>query len=251
MARRVIGGSNAIFPMFKRGKHVKTHQELLLKVKQRYKAYDYYCSFDPGTSSCFAALFVAIERQTKKIVILDEIYEKNRLRTSTQQIFPLALEKIAQIHDYFDHWQICYDHAAAWFENEVNNAYDIALIPCEKDLKNKDKKISMIKDYMLSEGIEVSDKCTNFVSEIENYCTNKHGKIPKENDHLIDNLRYILNLAGYDFDSKPTLEKELGDRRFYTSANDDIDTKGDNRDNPLVINEDRDADFLYEGVYDD
>jgi phage terminase large subunit-like protein len=45
--------------------------------------------------------------------------------------------------------------------------------------------------------IKVFDSCVNFLKEFRLYQRDKHGKVVKENDHLMDCLRY-LNNTGFD-----------------------------------------------------
>lgn len=248
MAKRVVGGSNAIFPMLNKNM-VKSYDDMVKEVKYHYKSYDFFVGFDPGTSSCFAGLFVAIHRKTKKILILNEIYATDMKETSTGRIMPRALEITADINDYLEGWLFVYDNAAAWFYNEVIDTYEgVTLIPCEKDLKKKEQKLSLIKDAMLDDLMDISDRCKNFYRECESYCKDKKGKIPKENDHTIDCLRYILNAAHYTRDGVMELEKELPDNapRAYSIQDDMRSVK-----NERVEDMDMDMEYFFNGGSDD
>ena len=55
----------------------------------------------------------------------------------------------------------------------------------------------MIKDMLLKGVVTVSTRCKSFYKEMVEYKLNDTGVLKKENDHLIDAFRYILNLAGY------------------------------------------------------
>lgn len=224
LANVVKGGHNAIFPMFDREKHVRCDRELRQEVERTRKNWNYYVSFDPGTASCFAVLFVAIHKYTKQVYILDEIYEKNMRETSTRKIFPRAIEKWRAINVRDDSWTLTYDYAATWFYNEVVNEFGYGIMPCQKDLRKKEDKLSLIKDMYLADLIKVSDNCKNFIFETENYIRDDKGKIPKENDHLLDNFRYILNAGNVhtlpaEEPDKPW-DFEIEDRRAYRIEND-------------------------------
>jgi hypothetical protein len=63
--------------------------------------------------------------------------------------------------------------------------------------------------------------------EMENYVRDDKGKIPKENDHLIDCLRYLIEAEGYELTSvaEPITEKENEDFRGATIEKDIRDGK--------------------------
>lgn len=213
MAEIVPGGALSIFPMFKSpmvdaaGKftgetlHVKISSVIEQRIQSRPKDYSFYCAFDPGSSICFGVLFMAVNKYTKQVYILDEIYEKNRNLTTGKLIYPRA-EAIMKRYAPVDKWQKVYDYAASWFQVEVNNEFGVNLMPCTKDVNKKDVALSVIKDFMLAKQEDgeslfiVSDRCEKFIWEVSNYATDEEGRIPKMNDHLLDALRYNFNSAG-------------------------------------------------------
>lgn len=215
----VAGGNNAIFPMFKSrpedefgnfcgySEHVLEHSVIMKDILEHPEDWDFYCSFDPGSAVCFAVLFAAIHRRTNAIAFVDEIYETSTHKTSTRQIFPMAMRKMLAINPDIDSWNIIYDNAALWFFTEVQVEYNIAMMPCSKDLKNKESKLGQIKDVMLAGLFYTSEKCVNFHKEITNYIKDDKGRIPNKNDHLIDDMRYIFSGASYDFTLLPEIPK--------------------------------------------
>lgn len=233
-AKIVSGGSSHIFPMFEPrpidefgevvgySKHIWNHDMLIKDIKNNTGEWEFYCSFDPGTAKCFAVLFAALHIKTNAMVFLDEIYEKNMKKTSTKQIFPRAFKIMMDICEDIDAWTIVYDYAAAWFYNEVQVEYGVSMMPCTKDLKDKENKLSLIKDAMLSDLWVSSEKCTNLHFEIENYIKDKNGNIPKDNDHLIDDMRYIYNASGYDFTLLPDTDIIDDDDKINVKAHIDV-----------------------------
>jgi hypothetical protein len=242
-AEIVPGGANSIFPMLEipryneRGeftgesRHVKSGKRLRDKVGKHYKDYDYYWMNDPGSATCFASLFVAIHRGSKKVIVLDEIYEKDKKKTSTKQIVPVAIDKMKAIYRV-EPFIKSYDNAATWFANEVLNEYGMGLIPCIKDRGKEEKEtsLSVIKDFLLEDLLEISDECKGLISEMSTYATDENGKIPKINDHAIDCLRYIYRLA--NLHSVPK-QKYVGDddKRIY-SDDDEYEYEDDIPINP-------------------
>jgi len=234
-AKRVKGGSRSIFPMFDTGdaldlsgktkytKHIKPHKDVTFEVFRRWKDWNFYLVFDPASASTFGVLFLAIHKRTKKVAIIDEIYEKDKAKMSTRGIFPRARRMVLQNGISLEHdVDAVYDNAATWFRNEVAVEYDYGLIPCTKDVSKKEERLNLIKDILLVDGLFIcSDKCTNFSLEMQGYRTDENGKIPKENDHLIDCFRYGLAQDSYDTvpEDSPIV---LDERRGYTIDNDPI-----------------------------
>lgn len=199
LAKRVKIGSRYIFPMLKKSM-VRPHGELLEHIKRNRKDYDFYTGYDPGSVKCFAVGMFAVHRFDRHIIALDEIYATKLGENSVRQIVPVALHKCNEINHNDDDWSDCYDYAAAWFASEVAYEYPDyphALFPCEKDLKNKEAKISLIKDILLNNLMTFSDRVEKGYWEMDNFKLDDKGKMIKENDHWIDLFRYVLNLAGY------------------------------------------------------
>lgn len=214
MAQIVPSGALNIFPMFKAPKigmdgklseytdHVRPHEELMEEVRRHPKDYTYHAIFDPASTSCFAVLFAAVHKRTKRVLCLKEIYEKDKGKMSAKLIYPRSKAIEYEIMPRMDYWREVYDYAAAWFANEVQNEYRDdprynGMIPCVKDLSNKEVRLSSIKDF-IREGLFVvsGEGCPKLIWEMRNYATDEDGRIPKKNDHLIDDVRYLFNDAG-------------------------------------------------------
>lgn len=245
-AEIVISGSKAIFPVLELpeydwdnskyigySKHVRPHKDMMAEIRHKPKDWEYYAVFDPGSTVCFGVLFMAFNRIDKRVFILDEIYEKDQRETTTRKIVTRAIEKWRNIHPYDGHWEKQYDYAAAWFENEAWELFpDYSFSPCEKDIgsKGEDKKeakLSMIKDMLIHGKLAIaSETCPNTVWEMSSYRKDEKGKIPKENDHLIDCLRYGLNAMNYDPMYAAEDSKFLDTpRRAYKMGEDKEDTE--------------------------
>ncbi len=230
MAKRVNAGSRAIFPMIDKALHMRPYKEVWDEIRNNHHDYDFFVSFDPGTATVFAVLLGAIHRYNRRVFWLDEIYADNFATNSAGIVTAEAKKKIFEVMPEIERWHGTYDYAATWFLNEYQTNYDFDLFlhPCEKDLKNKENKLSLMKDMLLGGFWTMTDRCEKFWWELKKYSTDEHGRIPKKNDHLIDNSRYILNAMRYDKvpAERPKTETELmGDRRKITLQQDMEDLK--------------------------
>jgi len=228
LANYVPGGISKIFPMLNRT-HVMKHEDLMGEIKPDMKKLHYYLAADPAAATTFAIIFAAINPYTKKIYILDEIYESDQQKMSVDQIGRRFLEKREELWSRGE-WMQVYDEAATWFKNEMFDRYEEFFQPTQKALNKKDNGLSLIKDILLGNHIVISDRCVNLYKELDNYYKDKTGKIPKLNDHGIDDLRYILGAAYYELN--PSFEyKEKEDERFRSARISDdfpgLDDAGD------------------------
>jgi hypothetical protein len=244
-AEIVLSGSKSIFPVLELpeynwdtreyigySRHVQSRADMLGEVQKRAKDWEYFVTYDPGSSVCFAVTFCAINKHDKRVFVLDEIYETDQRRTTARQIVEKAELKWRAIYGYDAAWTQSYDNAAKWFENEVWDLFPgISLEPCEKDIgtrgeDKKDIKLSMIKDMMIHGKLVIAKECQKTIWEMVNYRKDDKGRIPKENDHLIDAFRYTLNAMDYD----PTFVKMApridSERRAYTIEEDYYDNSG-------------------------
>jgi len=143
---------------------------------------------------------------------------------TTRNIYDQALERMREFWPIEDDWVQIYDNAALWFANEVQSHYENgALIPCSKDVRKKEAKLSFMKDLMLIPDLWLlSDRCQKFAWETGLYAKDENGRIPKENDHALDCARYILSSAGYDEapEEPPSTDPHAPKRRAFTIEED-------------------------------
>jgi len=224
MVKKVFGGKNSIFPMFDEKKHVKKHDMIINEIKRDMHKLEWVCHADPGTATCFAVLFVAMNPYTKKLYILDEIYEEDQRQTSVSVIGRRLISKKHSLYQRAD-WLQGYDEAATWFCNEMIDQFDEAFLPTQKAMNKKEQGLGLIKDQLLTDMVVISDRCQSLISEIKNYIRDKHGKIPKEKDHNIDNWRYINSLLNYDMNKAKepaNIEEENKEWKPYYSMEEDF-----------------------------
>jgi hypothetical protein len=210
--RYVKGGKASIFPMLKESM-IKPHDRLMSELRYDLKKLNWYVIADPGTVTCFAVLFAAVNPYTKKIYLLDELYEQSQANTTVNYIGKKIIEKKAQLYQRGEWVQVA-DEAAAWFINEMSDRYDEGFGPTKKALNDKEMGLSLIKDALLNNKLVFSDRCAKMYWEMENYIKDDKGKIPKKNDHMIDNLRYLLSEHGYSLNLVDEPKKEADDENF-------------------------------------
>lgn len=197
-AKFVKGGKAKIFPMLNGSTHITEHGDLMRALSTIKSKCEWYTISDPAASSVFGMLFAAINRHTKKIYLLDEIYETSQAEMRVQAIGTEMLKKEHELHQYGqEEWSRHYDEAESWFANEMQDRFELNWFPTQKALNKKANGLSLIKDLLLSGQLVMSSRCEKLYWEMDNYFKDKNGNIPKEHDHLIDCLRYLLAAAGY------------------------------------------------------
>lgn len=223
MARFVKGGRSSIFPMLN-NKCVIDHDRLLGEIERDRKKLRWFCVADPGTVTCFAVLFGCINKYTQRVYLLDEIYETVQAQTSVNLIGNRIISTRRKLWELDEDWVHVSDSAASWFILEMMDRFSCGFIPVDKMATKKDVGLSLIKDALLLNNIAISSRCKKLYWEMENYVRDDRGEIPKENDHLIDALRYALNTMGYSLNTamepgnQELLNKEV--KRFYTPEED-------------------------------
>ena len=230
MGRYVKGGADKIFPMIK-DSMIKPHHGVIHETRKDIKRLWKCIMADPAGASTFGVLFVGIHPNTRRVYLLDEIYETKQALMTVDNIGKQLIEKRNEIwypRDD-DDWHYGYDEAATWWANEMRDRFDINFMPTRKAYRKKEEGLSLIKDIMLHDLLTISDRCQKTFWELDNYMKDKHGKIPKENDHQIDNIRYTLDAYMYDLNQTiPEEEKVLEpfEKRTLSSDFDDVDNFG-------------------------
>ena len=196
-----FGGEDVIFPKWNPKVHVMRHDKLMTYLEGDRTKLRWYTVCDPGTSTCFAVLFIAYNPHTQQIFILDEIYEKDRAFTDTRHIWEkITLRKEPDLYPNANRkaWRRVYDEAAAWFAAEVAANYKVGLMPSQKNSTDEETDISRIKILMANPGsLTVSDRCYWFRWEVESFVTDENGNYPDKDNHLIDCFKYFLQVSNW------------------------------------------------------
>lgn len=224
-AKRVYGGHNAIFPMYDSTKMTIPFATALNIIRRNRKSWELFCTADPASSSTFAVLFTAINKYDRRVIHLNELYIQKLRETTSRSIWSKIVPIINEIHPDFSEWNFGRDEAAAWFGNEILDITEgeIYFIPTHKASMKKDEGISLIKDQMLYGYWRRTERCPKLEWEIKNYIRMDDGKVKKENDHLIDDMRYTNHFDNYTQveSEEPPKDEELSlERRAYTVYDD-------------------------------
>lgn len=200
----VFGGEGVVFPDFSPHLHMRRHAVIMSYLEADKSKLKWFTICDPGSSTCFAVIFVAYNPYTQQVYLLDEIYEKDRKRTNTRIIWGQIIKKQNELLPNAPHrtWKIFYDEAAAWFQNEVMSNYKVGIMPTDKHKIDEEDYISRIKMLMTEPGaLHVSERCYWWRWEIESYITttNQKGDIvyPDINNHLIDCSKYLMQATNW------------------------------------------------------
>lgn len=174
---------------------------------------------DPGTSgSASAHLLIAYDRHTSKVFCVDEVYERDPEKTVIGALAPRLIEKCGEYHLPLTDWKAYYDSAAAWFRQEFLDRFgDCGLVymAVEKRPGEKEEGLDIINELIINYDLMLSTRCGNAIWELDNYRRDKNGKLPKKDDHQIDNLRYFAKKSGIVIGDiiKREQESRLGTRR--------------------------------------
>ena len=108
-------------------KKIGSFKGVMNDIQKDIKKLDWYCITDPGSTTCFAVLFAAINPYTKQVYLLDELYETSQENTTVRQIYPRIKAKMKELnpHIEIDDWYKVYDEAAAWFATELMGQFGI------------------------------------------------------------------------------------------------------------------------------
>jgi hypothetical protein len=223
--RYVKGGSAKIFSMLS-DKVVRPHVEVLSMIRKDLKKLRKYCFADPAGASVFGVLFVMINPYSKMIYILDEVYETRQDFMTVDNVGRIMIDKTSEFYRPMgedDGWYFGYDEAATWFANEMRDRFDIHCMPTTKAQNKKEHGLSLIKDVLIYDKVVMSDRCVKTFWELDNYIKDHSGKVPKVNDHNIDNFRYILSADMYDLnDVKEPMPEKFNDSFRGAKISDDF-----------------------------
>jgi len=207
MGEFVKGGKRKIFPMLDRG-IVKPHIEVMKEIHRDRRKLQWICWADPAAASVFGVLYGALNPYSRKIYLLDEIYESDQMEMTVRKIGQRINGQCEELWDREDDWRKGYDEAETWFANEMFHHFGQGWEPTRKHTNDKAVGVTLIKDILLCHKLVISDRCKKFYWELDNYQKTERGELPKTHDHQIDNFRYMLDAWGYDLNEEDFVDPE-------------------------------------------
>lgn len=224
----VLDTESAIFPYFSR-EHIYPRRLIEESLARDKKKLQWYAIFDPGTSTCFAALFIAYNPYTAQVYLLDEIYALEKHEMTATSVWTKASQIKSRWGVEADDWMNYYDEAAAWFANEIRDIYGAALFPTQKmravRVDDEGRAGESVLNTLMAKAnhFYVCDDCEKFVWEMDNYVKNEQGKYPKNHDHLVDCLMYFTQNSGLQANFIPDVAaEELGRERKRIKTIDEL-----------------------------
>jgi hypothetical protein len=174
-------------------------------------------ALDPAATSIFGVVFAFWNEYTKKLIVFDEIYESDSSLMTSRKIYAAIKEKLAPWKDKVRGIDWVYDEAAAYFRSEMSEIdQSIWMTPSSKSEFGIEGYINLVRNVMNHGLLQVTENCTKFWFEHENYIKDENNHIPKANDHLINAFQYLCGKLGLNFneiDEPKTIAKD--ERRAY------------------------------------
>lgn len=211
-AKRVTGGGKRIIGTFDRKRHCFKHDFLLEKIKKDISILQWTTIVDPSQSA-FGGLVMAINPYTKETYWLDEVFERDENETTEQLLWPRLRrieDELFPSDDPNRFVRVCDEAAKWWIVGCANDpAIGVSFEQTEKVLNSIEMGLSLLRTVFFLDKGYVSERCQNFIWQLENWKRDKKGQMPDKDCDLIDCSRYGLHVNGYYItrDEKPMMAK--------------------------------------------
>lgn len=220
LAKRVQGGGKRLVATFDEKIHKVSHEWLLAtKIEKDIDSLDWVTSADPGSSTVFATIIMAVNQYNKEVYFLDEVYKTNALECDTGTVMPEILDKEDLLYPKeireANPIRRVYDEAAKWFALESLKNFNVSWNPSDKINSSEEFGLSLLRMIFGWNIGYVSDRCRWLTHELLNYRINDKRR-PAGPHHLIDAVRYALSSLNYYLrpEDKQELPKQsIGQRR--------------------------------------
>ena len=209
----VKGGKKTIYPQWLKLTYKSLDKVLPIDIHK----WILVVSLDPAATSVFGGVFFLHNPYSKKIIIIDEIYESEPSKMTAREINRVIDEKIKPWKNKVKTIEYCYDEAAAYFKNEMAEIDSSKwFFPSQKHKFGVEGYINLIRAVLNAGLIEVVGSCKSTIKEHEEYAKDDSGRIQKANDHIINALQYGVASLGLNLDELSEPKPETNERRAYT-----------------------------------
>jgi PBSX family phage terminase large subunit len=184
-----VTDEGVIYKSFDLSKHVvnyKKCRELSLDFTDFSSArWNYYRTIDYGVTNPFAVLYIAYDGE--RIIVFDEIYEKNLAPSDMARLVSESYAEVPFVATYIDPSATGLKRELAKqgvYASNAKNDVDDGIFSVKKAVSNiyPDNYPKLL----------VLDRCKSLIREFQSYRKTEKGVIIKENDHLLDALRYFI-----------------------------------------------------------
>jgi len=208
----VPGGASRIYPEYRRERVARSDEFLREHIAKHANEWDWFVVADPANDDPFAIIFAAIHRFTRRIAVVDGIYETERSEKTVKKLWERIRAKCKSWYPRLDQWMFYYDDQASWWAAEYNSQVPLedpdraAWTPSGKLTRSKDSGISVVNHVIADDLLWVAHTYESFHKEHENYKRDENGNVIKRKDHNCDAFRYLLVAANYDPNVAPKVE---------------------------------------------
>lgn len=181
-----------VYASFSRSKNIIPYYD-----PTREEGYRFYRSIDFGTSHPTAIIFIAQDPD-------DNLYVYDEIRLANTELEEIV-RQINQKSKWVEFEYFVRDSAAKREGLELEKRFGINTVPADKhskwanDMSNRRTWILMINNLFHNEKLFIADSCKLLIKELESHYykdgAKKDWEVIKENDDLLDAMRYIIYMV--------------------------------------------------------
>jgi len=184
-----------------------------------------YCCLNPGNSTIFGALLVAINRNTGQVAVLEEIKIWDSESTSVTKAWPKIDDKFSEKLEELGLTEFDMTKGSVvllcppklpWFRRDMDEMFGLGVQTVISECDKPEYNLGLIKDLLAAKKMVIHESCTELLKEAETYV--RHRKtfaIPNDRSKLlIYCLRGILAAIGYTSDLLELVPDKPDDEKF-------------------------------------
>lgn len=221
MAEFISSSEHAVIPQLNRD-ILMPHDDVLERLKGR-QGLELYTLLDPGNSSVFSAMVAVFDPFSAELWVLWTMQDRNSNTASITHAWP-QIEEVYKFHEKELNCElkgIYYNPRTPWINHDLHDLVGRFGSPMPRDLKDPMHNLTLIKDVCSAGKMYVSERAKLLVTEAELYQRSKETlKIPKDEQPLINCLRYLLTASAYTIDMLDQPPQKTAEEMFYERLED-------------------------------